>query len=221
MSIYNIIAFDLDGTLSDPAEGLLDGFIYAFRKLGIDYGEREALRRFIGPPLADEWRREFGFTEAEADHAVELFREYYNIYGWWDNILYDGIRELLADLKAAGKTIVLSTSKPQDTATDILKLHGIKDYFDFISGHDYLNRLREKKCEVLEYALVNLGVPSGSAARAECVLVGDRKFDAEGAAICGIDSIGVAWGHGTAAELAEAGFTHVVNTPTELRRVLL
>lgn len=221
MSIYNIIAFDLDGTLSDPAEGLLDGFIYAFRKLGIDYGEREALRRFIGPPLADEWRREFGFTEAEADHAVELFREYYNIYGWWDNILYDGIRELLADLKAAGKTVVLSTSKPQDTATDILRLHKIYDYFDFISGHDYLNRLREKKCEVLEYALVNLGVPSGSAGRAECVLVGDRKFDAEGAAICGIDSIGVAWGHGTAAELAEAGFTHVVNTPSELRRVLL
>ena len=134
MSIYNIIAFDLDGTLSDPAEGLLDGFIYAFRKLGIDYGEREALRRFIGPPLADEWRREFGFTKAEADRAVELFREYSNVYGWWDNILYDGIRELLADLKAAGKTIVLSTSKPQDTATDQ----------NTVVSHRFVNRERRK-----------------------------------------------------------------------------
>ncbi len=221
MSKYDIIAFDLDGTLSDPAQGLLDGFVYAFRKLGIDYGDREVLRRFIGPPLADEWRREFGFTEGEADNAVELFREYYNVYGWWDNILYPGIKELLRDLKRAGKTVVLSTSKPQDTATDILKLHGIKDYFDFISGHDYVARLREKKCEVLEYALVNLGVERGSEGRTRCVLVGDRKFDAEGAEICGIDSIGVSWGHGTEDELSGAGFTHVIHSTDELRELLI
>ena len=221
MGKYDIIAFDLDGTLSDPAQGLLDGFVYAFRKLGVEYGERESLRRFIGPPLADEWRKEFGFTEDEAETAVELFREYYNVYGWWDNILYDGIKELLSALKKAGKTVVLSTSKPQDTATDILKFHGIIGYFDFISGHDYVARLREKKCEVLEYALVNLGVEKDSSKRAVCVLVGDRKFDAEGASICGIDSIGVAWGHGTLDELNAAGFTHVVSTVEELKSILV
>ena len=221
MAKYDIIAFDLDGTLSDPAQGLLDGFVYAFRKLGIDYGERESLRRFIGPPLADEWRKEFGFTADEADHAVDLFREYYNIYGWWDNFMYPGIAELLASLKAAGKTVVLSTSKPQDTATDILRLHGIYKYFDVISGHDYVNRLREKKCEVLEYALEKLGVEKNGGKRATCVLVGDRKFDAEGAAICGIDSVGVAWGHATKEALDSAGFTHVVSDVEQLKGILI
>ena len=221
MSKYDIIAFDLDGTLSDPAHGLIDGFIYAFKKLGIEYGERESLRRFIGPPLAEEWSRAFGFTMERAEYAVELFREYYNVYGWWDNTVYDGIAQLLATLKAAGKTIVLSTSKPQDTAEDILKLHKLYGYFDFISGHDYAARLREKKWEVLEYALENLGIDHGEGARAKCVLVGDRMYDAEGAAKCGIDSIGVLWGHGSAQELATAGFTHVVEDTHALEKLLL
>ncbi|MBQ2793872.1 MAG: HAD hydrolase-like protein [Clostridia bacterium] len=221
MSKYEIIAFDLDGTLSDPAHGLLDGFVYAFKKLCVDYGERESLRRFIGPPLAEEWQRAFGFTAEEAERAVELFREYYNVYGWWDNTLYVGITELLADLKKAGKTIVLSTSKPQDTAEDILRLHKLYGYFDFISGHDYVARLREKKWEVLEYALENLGIDHSPEARAKCVLVGDRMYDAEGAEKCGIDSIGVLWGHGSLEELSRAGFTHVVKTVGELEKILL
>lgn len=221
MSKYEIIAFDLDGTLSDPAHGLVDGFVYAFKKLGVDYGERESLRRFIGPPLAEEWERAFGFTPEKAEYAVELFREFYNIYGWWDNTLYPGIGELLSDLKKAGKTVVLSTSKPQDTAEDILKLHRLYDYFDFISGHDYVARLREKKWEVLEYALTNLGIENDATSRAKCVLVGDRMYDAEGAAKCGIDSIGVAWGHGSEQELATSGFTHVAKTVDYLRKILI
>lgn len=221
MSKYDIIAFDLDGTLSDPAQGLVDGFVYAFRKLGIDYGERDSLRRFIGPSLFDEWQREFGFTPEEADHAVVLFREYYNVYGWWDNKLYDGIPELLSALKAAGKTVVLSTSKPEDTATDILKLFGLHDYFDFIAGADYPVNSREKKWEVLEYALDNVGVDKSPESRAACVLVGDRMYDAEGAIKCSIDSVGVTWGHGSREELDAAGFTHIAKTVDDLRKILV
>lgn len=221
MSKYNIIAFDLDGTLSDPAQGLVDGFVYAFRKLGIDYGERDSLRRFIGPSLFDEWQREFGFTPEEADHAVVLFREYYNVYGWWDNKLYDGIPELLSALKAAGKTVVLSTSKPEDTATDILKLFGLHDYFDFIAGADYPVNSREKKWEVLEYALDNVGVDKSPESRVACVLVGDRMYDAEGATKCSIDSVGVTWGHGSREELDAAGFTHIAKTVDDLCKILI
>ena len=221
MSKYAIIAFDLDGTLSDPARGLVDGFVYAFRKLGIDYGERDSLRRFIGPSLFDEWQREFGFTPDEADNAVRLFREYYNIYGWWDNTLYDGIPELLASLKEAGKTVVLSTSKPEDTAIDILKLFGLYGYFDFVCGADYPTNSREKKWEVLEYALKHVGVNSEAGSREKCVLVGDRKYDAEGAARCGIDSVGVSWGHGSADELSAAGFTHIAKTVEHLKDILV
>ena len=108
MKKYDCIAFDLDGTLSDPEHGLIEGFIYAFKKMGVtDYGTRESLRRFIGPSLYVVWQDEFGFTPETVIEAIEKFREYYNIYGWWDNKVYDGIPEMLADLKASRKTVNL------------------------------------------------------------------------------------------------------------------
>ena len=123
MKKYDVIAFDLDGTLSDPEQGLVDGFIYAFKKMGVEnYGSRDSLRRFIGPSLYVVWQDEFGFNETTVVEAIEKFREYYNIYGWWDNKVYDGIREMLATLKAEGKTIVLATSKPEVFAKKILRL---------------------------------------------------------------------------------------------------
>ena len=222
MKHYDYIAFDLDGTLTDPEKGLIEGFVYAFNKLGIDYGERESLRRFIGPSLFDEWQIEFGFTPDEANRAIDLFREYYNIYGWWDNKPYDGIREMLAELKAAGKTLILATSKPEDTAIDIIKLFGFDGCFDLVSGAIYTEEVtREKKWDVLEFALTGLGIDKTPEARAACVMVGDRKYDAEGAAVCGVDSIGVTWGHGSHGEMLAAPFTHLADTPMELAEILL
>ena len=108
MKKYDYIAFDLDGTLSDPEHGLVEGFIYAFKKMGVkDYGDRDSLRRFIGPSLYEVWQDEFGFTKETVVDAIEKFREYYNVYGWWDNKLYDGIDEMLSLLKKREKKIVL------------------------------------------------------------------------------------------------------------------
>jgi phosphoglycolate phosphatase len=219
MTKYDVIAFDLDGTLSDPAKGLLDGFVYAFKKLGIDYGERESLHRFIGPPLAEEWSREFGFTMEEAEHAVELFREYYNIYGWWDNTLYDGIPEMLASLKRAGKKLVLATSKPLDTAKSILKLFGLTEYFDFVGGAR--SHQNDQKWQVLNWSLSSVGVDLNDKEQlSKCVLVGDRKYDAEGAKICGIDSLGVLYGHGTEEEMLASGFTSLADTVDDITKML-
>lgn len=212
---YDIIAFDLDGTLSDPASGLVDGFVYAFKKMGVDYGEREALKRFIGPPLIETWMPEFGFSYEEAERAVILFREFYNIYGWWDNKIYPGIRELLAELKARGKTVVLTTSKPEDTAEDVLALFDIRKYFDFVGGASS-HKTRERKSEVIEYVLDTLGVGKSAEERAKVVLVGDRVYDAKGAAECGIASVGVLWGHGSEREIAESRFTYTAKTPSDV-----
>ena len=180
---YDIIAFDLDGTLSDPAKGLVDGFVYAFRKMGIDYGEREALKRFIGPPLIETWMPEFGFSFEEAERAVILFREFYNIYGWWDNKVYSGIYEMLNKLKVSGKRIFLATSKPENTAKKIMSLFELDKYFDFLGGAS--GDTRDHKWQVLDYSMKSIGaVPE------KTVLVGDRIYDAEGADKCGIDSFG-------------------------------
>ena len=214
MKEYSVIAFDLDGTLSDPEQGLVDGFIYAFKKMGVtDYGDRDSLRRFIGPSLYEVWQDEFGFNQDTVKDAIEKFREYYNIYGWWDNKVYDGVREMLAELKKQGKTIVLATSKPEDTAIKIIKLFDLEKYFDFLGGAKGDDR--DHKWQVLNYSLNSVG-----ADREHAILVGDRLYDAEGAKICGIDCLGVTWGHGSRVELEEAGCTYIADCPADALKIL-
>ena len=215
MKKYDVIAFDLDGTLTDPEHGLVEGFIYAFKKMGVtDYGDRDSLRRFIGPSLYKVWQDEFSFTPETVVEAIEKFREYYNIYGWWDNKVYPGIREMLAELKAAGKTIVLATSKPEDTALKIMSLFELDVYFDFLGGAKGDNR--DHKWQVLEYSLDAVGADRKSA-----VLIGDRMYDAEGAAKCGVDCIGVTWGHGSKKELEDAGATYIAQSPEDVLKLIL
>ena len=211
MKKYKVIAFDLDGTLTDPAEGLLAGFVYAFRKLKIDYGEREALKRFIGPSLFDAWQTEFGFTPEQSRHAIDIFREYYNVYGWRENRVYDGIYDLLASLRELGYKLIVATSKPEGTAKRVLELFDLTKYFDFIGGACF-DPSRDQKHKVLKYALDSVGVTDLS----EAILVGDRVYDAEGARLVGIDSLGITWGHGSAEEIASSGFTHIANTTDEV-----
>lgn len=215
MKEYDVIAFDLDGTLTDPEHGLIEGFIYAFKKMGVtDYGSRDSLRRFIGPSLYVVWQNEFGFNDTTVVEAIEKFREYYNIYGWWDNMLYDGIVDMLKKLKMEGKTIILATSKPEDTAIKIMKLFGLDQYFDFMGGAKGDDR--DHKWQVLDYSLNSV-----CADRSKAILVGDRMYDAEGAKICGIDSLGVAWGHGSREELESSGFTHIADSPDDVTAFLV
>ena len=214
MKKYDVIAFDLDGTLTDPEAGLVEGFIYAFKKMGVtDYGDRESLRRFIGPSLYVVWQEEFGFNEETVVDAIEKFREYYNIYGWWDNKVYPGIFDMLEELRASGKTIILATSKPEGTAIKIMKLFGLDEYFNFMGGAAGDNR--DHKWQVLEYSLKAVGADPDKA-----ILVGDRIYDAEGAKKCGIDSLGVRWGHGSQKELETAGFTYLADTPEQVVELL-
>lgn len=220
MKKYDVIAFDLDGTLSDPARGLIQGFVYCFKKLGMPYESEESLRKYIGPSLYEEWQEDFGFTPDEANDAIETFREYYNIYGWWDNDLYDGIPEMLASLKRAGKKVVLATSKPLDTAKSILKLFKLTEYFDFIGGAT--SHQNDQKWQVLNWSLSSVGVDLNDPEQLKkCVLVGDRKYDAEGAKICGIDSVGVLYGHGTYEELVASGFTALVESVDDISKMMI
>ena len=215
MKKYDYIAFDLDGTLTDPEVGLVKGFMYAFDRVGIKYDDPKALRRYIGPPLHEEWKREYGFTEEETARAIAIFREYYDEHGWAENRVYEGIVELLEALKAMGKTIVLATSKPENTARRIMALFGLDKYIDFCGGAS-TSSTRDKKWEVLEYSLLSVGATDKS----RCILIGDRKYDAEGASIYGIDSIGVLWGHGSEEEIVSSGFTYVAKTPDDVLNIL-
>lgn len=216
MSTYRLILFDLDGTLTDPTSGLVSSFAYALDAMGVDYGERESLTRFIGPPLKEEWIRTFGFSEEEGERALNLFREVFAERGWCDNRMFDGIPEMLSALREAGKKIALATSKPELFAEKILALFGIRDFFDFV-GAATLDGSREKKSEVIEHVLAHFpDIP-----REEAILVGDRKYDAEGARLSHIASLGVFYGCGSREELTAAPFTAYAETVEDVASRLI
>ncbi len=215
---FHTVAFDLDGTLTDPFRGLTSGFRYAFRKMNIDYGDDEVLKSFIGPSLRDEWMRLYGLTPDEVEQAVAYFREYYSVYGWWDNDLYSGIPELLSDLKRAGKRIVLATSKPEVHSRKILGKFDLFKYFDFACGASFDNS-RERKSDVLRFALDSIGLTPDS--YDGVVLVGDTKYDIEGARSVGVHSVGVLWGYGSRDVLVYEGADLIAEDVDALRHILL
>ena len=215
MKKYDVILFDLDGTLTNPERGLVESYYYGLSKMGLKNLEKNELKRFIGPPLFDEWQVVYDFTEEESRKAVSLFREYFSVYGWWDNEVYPGVEKVLSVLKNSGKTIALATSKPEVFAKKILRLFGLDKYFDFI-GAATLDATRDKKWQVIDYTLSSLGIMDKSS----CVLVGDRMYDAEGARICGIDSIGVLYGQGSEEEIRGAGFNYIVDSVEDIITML-
>ena len=198
MQDYTIILFDLDGTLTDSAPGILNSVRYACRKLGLPIPGEETLRRFLGPPL------------------IASFREYFPTKGLFENEVYPGIPALLADIKAAGKTVIIATSKPEAYARRILEHFGLAQYCDFICGAT-LDETRTDKAEVIAYALETAGITDKSRA----VMVGDREHDVLGAKKNGLPCIGAVYGYGTAEELTAAGAAALADTVDELHKLLL
>lgn len=211
----NVILFDLDGTLTDPAEGITNSVAYALKRYGIEVADRRTLTPFIGPPLVDSFCRYFGFTESDAKDAVTVYREYFSTRGLFENTVYDGIPEMLSSLKAAGKTLVLATSKPWVYAEQIIKHFSLESYFTFLAGSE-LDHRRIDKHEVIEYALASIGHTD----RESVIMVGDRSHDVIGAKKSDIDSVGVLYGYGSREELENAGADHIVEDVPSLLQLL-
>lgn len=198
--MYHTILFDLDGTLTDPGEGITNSVAYALEKWNIYVENRTELYSFIGPPLKDSFMDFYSFSEEQAEQAVACYREYFQDRGIFENVVYEGVEEMLKTLKASGRKIILATSKPEEFAVRILEHFHLAAYFDFIGGAS-MDGTRVKKADVISYALKESKVTDLSGA----VMIGDRKHDILGAAQAGLDSIGVLYGYGDEAELREAG----------------
>ena len=209
------VLFDLDGTLTDSGLGITKGVQYALGQLGYAVPPRESLFSFIGPPLHKSFQRHCGVDEAGAAEAVRQFRVYYNeMGGILENEVYPGVRELLRDLKAAGKRLMVATSKPQAAAEKVMRHFGLDEFVpEIIGGTD---DTRNTKGKVIAYALREYGVDPTTA-----VMVGDREHDILGAAENNLPAIGITWGYGDRAELETAGAEAVFDTPAETVQYIL
>ena len=155
--MYQYILFDLDGTLTDSSEGITKSVQYALDKMGIHEPDLKPLERFIGPPLYDEFRRSYDFDDAEAKQAIDFYRERFGVVGWKENLLYDGIPELLKALTEAGKTLSTASSKPAFFVDKIVKYFNIEQFFTVVSGAT-LDGSIGTKTQVVQQALERLNV---------------------------------------------------------------
>lgn len=203
-TVYNILLFDLDGTLTDTGPGIRNSVAYALRQQGIHVSDMSQLNRFVGPPLIDSFKTFYGMNDEQAYKAVADYRSVYAKKGIYENNIYDGMRELLKTFFEMGKTLAVATSKPERFAKLIVDDLQISQYFKLVAGADMEGK-RNKKSLVIEYALDTLNVTD----RGEVLMVGDTKFDVIGARECGIDCLGVLFGYGSRQELEKEGALYI------------
>lgn len=209
--MYKNILFDLDGTLTDPGIGITNSVAHALAKWNIEVSDRTELYKFIGPPLQESFECFYGFSAEEAKQAIAYYREYFREKGLYENEVYDGIENLLKELKKQGKRLLVATSKPEEFAIKILKHFHLDQYFDYIAGAT-MDGSRGKKADVIHYALETCNITNLS----ETVMIGDREHDIIGAKREGLDSIGVLFGYGNLEEHQAAGATYIAETVEDI-----
>lgn len=216
MKPYTHILFDLDGTITDPAEGIITCVRHALHCQGIEEENYQNLCRMIGPPLAEGFRDFYDMDEEHAWQAVRDFRELFARIGVEKNIPYPRMKEALLRLRDAGKVLCVATSKPEPFARAIADRFGLAECFDFVDGAS-LDDTRTKKAAVIEYVLASVGSPKPE----QVLMVGDRRHDVEGAAAFGIDCVGVLYGYGSREELTAAGACFLAEQPADIADYVL
>lgn len=215
MSMWDVILFDLDGTVTDPKEGITKSAAYALAHFGIQE-EPDTLTYFIGPPLSETFQNTFGLSEDQSVEAIRVFRQRYAAVGWAENVPYSGIADCLKHLKAAGKTLMIATSKAEPFARKILKHFGLDVYFDVICGPSFED-LKQSKADVIRRAL-QLGKVTDVS---RTVMVGDRMHDIQGGHEVGMQTIGVLYGYGSVDEHKRHNADHIVESIADLEKLLL
>ena len=212
--MFDFILFDFDGTVYDTVEGITKSVRYALNKHGWD-AQEDALRCFAGPPLDEMFMEKYGVTREMGRQMTEEFRERYKPIGVYESAPFEGVRELLIALRAAGKKTAVATSKPQHLAEQLLERSDMRGLFDAVCGAEPTGD-GNAKWQVTERALRALG-----AEKARSVLIGDTKYDAAGAERVGIPCIGVRYGYAAPGELEAAGVLAMAEDPAELLAILL
>lgn len=208
--MFKYIFFDLDGTLTDSAEGITKCVQYALAARGIKEPDLNKLRPFIGPPLLESFMNFYGMTEEEARFCTAKYRERFKDTGIYENKVYPGVPKMLAKLKEQGFTLAVATSKPVEFARRVTDYFDLTQYFAYITGPDFNGSL-PTKADVIADALAHFNLAGTE--KAQVLMIGDRRHDILGAKKCGLKTIGVRYGYAAPGELEEAGTDYIVNKP--------
>lgn len=207
--MYKYILFDLDGTLTDPGEGITKSVQYALSRMGIIESDLKKLEPFIGPPLIESFQEYYGFSPEEVQEATVYFREYFTTKGLYQNKMFEGVPQMLQKLKDNGRVIAIASSKPEPFVRQILDNFALTSYFDYICGGT-LDEKRCRKADVIGELLRQMNLPEEE--KNKLLMVGDRRHDVEGAACFGIPCLGLALGFAAEGELWQAGAVEVAES---------
>jgi len=223
---FKYALFDLDGTLSESAPGIVKCVQYALHKVGIEEPDLTRLEAFVGPPLNVEFKEMYDLDPETIEKAVDYFRERYAVDGIFDCNVYDGIPEMLKKCRESGMTLAVASNKPEPYVRQILEHFGIVQEFEVICGSrmedERASAGNDAKAIIVKRALQGLLPQEEQSGRKElCAMVGDRRYDIEGALANGVAAVGVTFGYGTEQELLEAGADRIAHTPEQLAEILL
>jgi phosphoglycolate phosphatase len=214
--MYRYAFFDLDGTLTDSSEGIINSIKYALEKNGYSIPDETELLKFIGPPLADFFAGYLNLPKDQVQDMIDTYREYFAVKGLFENRVYDGAESMLAKLKRAGVELVLATSKPEKFARQILEHFELDKYFEHVVGATLDGNLG-RKSDIIKEALKDLKIKDHQ----QVIMIGDREYDISGANDSGLDSIGVLYGFGRCEELRQAGATQIAKSTEEVVKYVL
>ncbi|MFA9398483.1 MAG: HAD family hydrolase [Clostridiaceae bacterium] len=211
---YKYILFDLDGTLTDSKEGIINAIEYSLNKFQIKVENIDSLSRFIGPPLVYSFMEYYGFDEKKANLAVKFFRDYYKEKGLYENKVYSGVKDVLENLKSQGFNLFVATSKPTVYAEKILKKFEMDKYFEEVVG-SLLDGSRDEKSKVINYLIKKHKLDPK-----KILMIGDREHDVLGAGENNIDCVGVTYGYGSYEELKKVGATYIVSNVRDILEIV-
>lgn len=212
---FRTVLFDLDGTLTDSSSGILNSVKYALDKMSWEIPDDAVLNNFLGPPLTDSFAKFCGMDGEQSYNAAAFYRERYKTACVAENLLYDGIYDVLEQLTAAGKILAVATTKPEIIAEKIISHFGIRKFFAAVCG-SAPDGANGRKADIIRKALAACGEDDLSSA----VMIGDRFYDIEGAKEVGIASIGAEYGYSAPCELQTAGADHIAKNPIDIVKII-